>query len=511
MSAIKAPFHTRDVQIDEDVQFEALITNSTLLRGVSEAGYERPSPIQLKAIPPGKLGLDVIAQAKSGTGKTIVFSIVALETVNLNVNKPQVLILSPTRELAIQTHKVILSIGRHMLGLNAHVFIGGMPVESDWPKLRKCHIVIGSPGRVELLLNQNKLNAKEIKLLVLDEADKLMEKSFRPQMQRLCNKLNEKKQVMAFSATYDKHLLNTLYRNYMKNPHQVMLTESRPTSNAILPDDQDKYKFYEEKFKSLAALLGGVPFYQCIVFLNHRGRAADLADYLTKQGWMSMNISGGLDQKTRLTTMNKVRNFQLRVLICSDLIARGIDIDRVDLVVNLDIPKDPETYLHRVGRTGRYGTHGLAISFVDEKEMGFINILQKEYSVEVKPLPEELSNEHHQRPLITIKDQRAFERLEAIRNKVQMKGEEIPVIFTDEKVSGREVESNGENKGFKENEYLGNNLQFQTDYNYNNHNYHDDAGNYWIWDGNASSLEECKWMYITHYSDQEENAALSLD
>ncbi|CAG8516537.1 2915_t:CDS:10 [Ambispora leptoticha] len=473
MSAVKAPFHTQDVQIDEDVQFEALITNPALLRGVSEAGYERPSPIQLKAIPPGKLGLDVIAQAKSGTGKTIVFSIVALETINLNVNKPQVLILSPTRELAVQTHKVILSIGRHMPGLNAHVFIGGMPVESDWPKLRKCHIVIGSPGRIELLLNQNKLNAKEIKLLVLDEADKLMEKNFRPQMQRLCKKLNEKKQVMAFSATYDKHLLNTLYR--VMQYYQVVKVSNH--DNVL-----DKYKFYEEKFKGLAALLERVPFYQCIVFLNHRGRAADLSDYLTKQGWMSMNISGGLDQKTRLTTMNKVRNFQLRVLVCSDLIARGIDIDRVNLVVNLDIPKDPETYLHRVGRTGRYGTHGLAISFVDEKEMGFINILQKGYSIEVKQLPEELSKEHHQRPLSTVKDQKAFERLEAIRNKVQMKGEEIPIIFTeDEKLSERDLKSRSENKEFEEeNEYLGNNLQqFQTDYNYcNNHNYYDDKEAY---------------------------------
>ncbi|KAG9299496.1 hypothetical protein G9A89_020667 [Geosiphon pyriformis] len=443
MSAVKAPFHTKDIKIDEDVRFEALISNQDLLQGILDAGYERPSPIQLKAIPPGKLGLDVVAQAKSGTGKTIVFGIVALETLDLKISKPQALILSPTRELAVQTHQVINSIGRHMRGLKCHFFIGGIPVENDWPKLKQCHIVIGSPGRIELLLNQKKLPSKDIKLLVLDEADKLMEKNFRPQMERLNKKLNHKKQIMAFSATYDQYLLNVLYRHYVEKPHRIMLSEPTPILEGVNQYYQklvtqnkgntvDKYKFYEEKFKMVAELLGRVSFYQCIIFLNHRGRAIDLANYLTKQGWIAMNISGGLDQRSRLDTMSKARNFQLRVLICSDLIARGIDIDRVNMVLNLDIPKDPETYFHRVGRTGRYGTCGLAISFVDDEEMNFINILEIQYGLNVKPLPEKLLDEHHQRPLSTSKDQKAFKKLEAVRSKIRIKNEEVPIIFTDE-------------------------------------------------------------------------------
>ncbi|RIB25130.1 P-loop containing nucleoside triphosphate hydrolase protein [Gigaspora rosea] len=375
MSKIKID-RTKDVQIDEDVNFESLISNQNILRGLSEAGYDRPSPIQLKAVPPGKLGLDVIAQAKSGTGKTIVFGVIALEMLNLSNTRPQVLILAPTREIAVQTKEVISNIGRYMNGLICHVFIGGIPVEQDIPKLKKCHIVIGSPGRIGLLLNKQMV-AKDIKLFVLDEADKLMENNFVPQLKKINDKLPKTKQVLAFSATYDKILLKTL-ENFVCNPYHVMLSEDTPALegkfNYLL------FKFYEEKFKKMVNLLSRVPFYQCIVFLNHRGRAVDLANYLTS----------GLDQRIRLETMSKARNFQIRVLVCSDLIARGIDIDRVNLVVNLDMPKDTETYLHRVGRTGRYGTHGLAISFVDINELEFIESLKTNYHVDIQPLPGKL-------------------------------------------------------------------------------------------------------------------------
>ncbi|CAG8508825.1 10943_t:CDS:2 [Diversispora eburnea] len=193
-----------------------------------------------------------------------------------------------------------------------------------------------------------------------------------------------------------------------------MLSEDTPSLEVQIPKTNnavEKFKSYEEKFKQLAKLLGRVPFYQCIVFLNHCGRAIDLANYLTNQGWMSLNISGGLDQKSRLETMSKARNFEIRVLVCSDLIARGIDIDRVNLVINLDMPKDAETYLHRIGRTGRYGTHGLAISFLDNNEFEFLENLRKVYNVTITTLPDEISYKHHQRPLTTEEDKKAYERL----------------------------------------------------------------------------------------------------
>ncbi|CAG8666081.1 3143_t:CDS:10, partial [Funneliformis caledonium] len=390
---------TSDVQIDENVNFEVLISNPNIIRGLSEAGYERPSPIQLKAIPPGKLGLDIIAQAKSGTGKTIVFGIIALGMLDLNNLKPQVLILAPTREIAVQIKEVICNIGRYMEGLNCHVFIGGLPIGKDLPKIEKCQIVIGTP-------------------------------------------------VLAFSATYDKPLLKAL-SHFVRNPHHIMLTDDTPCLQGVLQYYQlvespetsnilEKFKIYEAKFIKLAELLGRVPFYQCIVFINHRGRAVDLANYLTNQGWMSLYISGmerGLDQQERLETMSKARRFQIRVLVCSDLIARGIDIERVNLVVNLDMPKDAETYLHRVGRTGRYGTYGLAISFVDVNEMNFIESLKENYHVGIHPLSDEISFKHHQRTLITETDQKAYEKFLDERDTIKVQIPEVlPVVFsTDDK------------------------------------------------------------------------------
>ncbi|CAI2172473.1 1058_t:CDS:10 [Funneliformis geosporum] len=414
---------TSDVQIDEEVNFEVLISNPNIIKGLSKAGYERPSPIQLKAIPPGKLGIDVIAQAKSGTGKTIVFGIIALGMLDLNNLKPQVLVLAPTREIAVQIKEVICNIGRYMEGLYCHVFIGGLPIGKDLPKLEKCQIVIGTPGRIDILLRKKNMSSKNLKLLVLDEADKLMESNFFSQIKKINVKLPVNKQVLAFSATYDKPLLKAL-SHFVRNPHHIMLSDDTlclqgvlqyyqlvesPETNNIL----DKFKIYEAKFQKLAELLGRVPFYQCIVFMNHRG----------------------LDQQERLETMSKARRFQIRVLVCSDLIARGIDIERVNLVVNLDMPKDAETYLHRVGRTGRYGTYGLAISFVDINEMNFIESLKENYHVGIHPLSDEISFKHHQRTLTTETDQKAYEKFLDERDIIKVQIPEIPpVLFsTDDK------------------------------------------------------------------------------
>ncbi|CAG8525020.1 10517_t:CDS:10 [Cetraspora pellucida] len=448
MSKIKFD-RTKDVQIDEDVNFESLITNQNILRGLSEAGYDRPSPIQLKAVPPGKLGLDVIAQAKSGTGKTIVFGVIALEMLNLSNTKPQVLILAPTREIAVQTKEVISNIGRYMVGLVCHVFIGGIPVEEDIPKLKKCHIVIGSPGRIGLLLNKQMI-AKDIKLLVLDEADKLMESNFA--------------------------LLKTL-ENFVCNPYHIMLSEDTPALEGVLQYYQiieipntanvtEKFKFYEEKFKKLVDLLSG------------------------------------LDQRVRLETMSKARNFQIRVLVCSDLIARGIDIDRVNLVVNLDMPKDTETYLHRVGRTGRYGTHGLAISFVDINELDFIESLKTNYHVGVQPLPDEISFKHHQRPLTTENDQEAYESLLNIRETIKTQNPEVPpVIFSDYTNSKIKQTKSEVPEETEETSYYPYYDNYNNDYyNWMYNTYNTDYYNY-HWSHNDYNTDYYNWMYNTNNTD----------
>ncbi|GJJ78972.1 ATP-dependent RNA helicase DDX20 [Entomortierella parvispora] len=456
-------FHSSDVRISEDLDFSSLVSNPALLKGLVNSGYQRPSPIQLKTIPLGRLGLDLIAQAKSGTGKTIVFSVIAIEAVLSSqqgssnqttsspngaaqdkdrvIESPRAVIVAPTREIAVQIQEVILNLVRSELAdrVTCHVMIGGMPIAQDRENLKNCSIVVGTPGRIKSLLDTDHLKTDNIRLLVLDEADKLMESVFKGDIFAIAKGLGPVKQVMAFSATYDDALLAEL-DHLVKNPVYVMLTDGTPELEGVmqyfkvaqLDEKQKKGSVFlkqdymaEAKFSELEGLFTHVPFYQAMVFLNHRGRASNLVTFLNKRGWPSMHITSGISQTERLEIMSKTRKFELRVLVCSDLIARGIDVDRVNLVVNLDLPKDPETYLHRIGRTGRYGTTGLAVSIVDKAELKTIEILQKEYHLTIQELSKEdkvfseltdrSKNRHHERPLQAAEDKDQFEKLEAER------------------------------------------------------------------------------------------------
>ncbi|KAG0305551.1 DEAD (Asp-Glu-Ala-Asp) box polypeptide 20 [Dissophora globulifera] len=398
-------FHTKDVQISEDLDFSSLVSNPALLEGLASAGYQRPSPIQLKTIPLGRLGLDLIAQAKSGTGKTIVFSVIAIESIlsqlpatattftpaakdsTLDVppqqhQLPRAVIIAPTREIAVQIQEVILSLIRAGLGasVTCYAMIGGMPIQKDKENLKRCSIVVGTPGRVRSLVETGDLCTSQVRLLVLDEADKLMEDAFKDDVFAIAQGLGTNKQVMAFSATYDDDLLSQL-DSLVKNPVYVAALGEKHKDGSIF---LKKIHMMESKFAELESLLTHVPFYQAIVFLNHRGRAADL-------------------------------------------IARGIDIDRVNLVVNLDLPKDPETYLHRIGRTGRYGTIGLAVSIVDDAELKTVEILRNDFGITIEKLSADdkvygdlsasSKNQHHERPLQASDDVEQFKKLEAGRVK----------------------------------------------------------------------------------------------
>ncbi|KAF8984238.1 DEAD (Asp-Glu-Ala-Asp) box polypeptide 20 [Entomortierella lignicola] len=432
-------FHSKDVQINEDLDFSSLVQHPALLTGLVEAGYQRPSPIQLKAIPLGRLGLDLIAQAKSGTGKTIVFSVIAIEAiisgmlsgpmsvvdneVGSEPQYPKAVIIAPTREIAVQIQEVIHNLTRAGLEstVACHSIIGGMPIQTDKANLKRCSIVVGTPGRVRSLIASGDLITSQVRLLVLDEADKLMEDVFKDDVLEIAKSIGPNKQVMAFSATYDDDLLSQL-DHMVKNPVYVMLSNGTPELEGVLqyfkvaildeshnesPLIMRQTHIMEAKFSELENLLTHVPFYQAIVFLNHRGRAADLVKFLTRKGWPAMHIASGISQGERLE------------------IARGIDIDRVNLVVNLDMPKDPETYLHRVGRTGRYGTTGLAVNIVSEEESKTVEILRQEYGITIEKLSPDDSqfielnrsskNRHHERPLQASADLEQFQKLEVER------------------------------------------------------------------------------------------------
>lgn len=400
MSKVAHAFHekvrTGDVTVTENVDFNSLLLSEKVLKGLTSAGFVKPSPIQLKAIPLGRCGLDLIVQAKSGTGKTCVFTVIALESILLDSASTQVLVLAPTREIAVQIWEVINCIGSAMPGLQCHTFIGGLPVQEDRIKLRKCHIAVGSPGRIKQLIESGVLKTDSVRLFVLDEADKLLEESFQEQINWIYSTLPENKQILALSATYPEYLASHLTA-YMRDPTFLRLNISDPALLGIrqyyqsVPYHPMSHVVFEEKCKVLTNILSSVSFEQCLVFSNLQTRAQNLADRLTSHGWPTACIAGCLDQKDRNQAMAKLKTYKCRILISTDLTSRGIDADKVNMVVNLDVPKEHETYLHRIGRAGRFGSFGIAVSLIsDGQEKLDLDAIEKRCSTQIYPLPDPL-------------------------------------------------------------------------------------------------------------------------
>ncbi|XP_004689708.1 PREDICTED: probable ATP-dependent RNA helicase DDX20 [Condylura cristata] len=386
---------TGDVLLAEPADFESLLLSRPVLEGLRASGFERPSPVQLKAIPLGRCGLDLIVQAKSGTGKTCVFATIALDTLILENLSTQILILAPTREIAVQIHSVITSIGIKMEGLECHVFIGGTPLSQDKARLKKCHIAVGSPGRIKQLIELDYLNPGSVRLFILDEADKLLEEgSFQEQINWIYSSLPASKQMLAVSATYPEYLANALTK-YMREPTFVRLNSSDPSLLGlkqyykVVNSYPLAHKIFEEKTQHLQELFSRIPFNQALVFSNLHSRAQHLADILASKGFPAECISGNMNQNQRLDAMAKLKQFHCRVLISTDLTSRGIDAEKVNLVVNLDVPVDWETYMHRIGRAGRFGTLGLTVTYCcrGEEENMMMKIAQK-CNINLLPLPD---------------------------------------------------------------------------------------------------------------------------
>ncbi|CAF0848694.1 unnamed protein product [Brachionus calyciflorus] len=363
---------TKDIELDENVLFEDLLLSKPVLDGLKNAGFLKPSPIQLKAIPLGKLGLDLIVQAKSGTGKTCVFSVISLEHILASKSKSlQVLILAPTREVAIQISDCIKSIGQSFA--KCHCFIGGQSINQDKTKIKNCQIAVGTPGRINHLIEQNLLNTSNIRFFVLDEADKLLEPEFQDSINLIFSKLPENKQILFLSATYPEYMASYATR-YMRSPTFVRLNIVDPSLRGIkqfykiTSYSNLSNKCFGYKIDELCKVLSSVQFQQAIIFVNYQIKAESLSSSLNERGWQSIYTSGHIEQNQRNFAMNQLKNFKCRILVSTDLTARGVDAQNVDLVVCMDLPTDPETYLHRIGRAGRYGCQGKAVSFVTEKE-----------------------------------------------------------------------------------------------------------------------------------------------
>lgn len=351
--------------------------------GIFEAGYEKPSPIQEEAIPVALTGRDILARAKNGTGKTAAFVVPTLERINPKINKIQALILVPTRELAMQTSQVCKSLGKH-LGVNVMVTTGGTGLRDDIVRLQDpVHIVVGTPGRILDLAGKNVADLSECPMFIMDEADKLLSIEFTPVIEQLLQFHPKDRQVMLFSATFPMSVKEFSDKN-MAKPYEINLMDE-----LTLRGITQYYAFVEEKQKvhCLNTLFSKLQINQSIIFCNSTNRVELLAKKITELGYSCFYSHAKMAQHARNRVFHDFRNGVCRNLVCSDLLTRGIDIQAVNVVINFDFPKNAETYLHRIGRSGRYGHLGLAINLINWEDRFNLYNIEKDLGTEIQPIP----------------------------------------------------------------------------------------------------------------------------
>jgi translation initiation factor 4A len=356
-----------------------------LLRGIYSYGFEEPSPIQGKSILPITSGKDIIAQAQSGTGKTGAFSISMLQRIDENKKEPQGLIMAPTRELALQIHKVVENLGR-FLNISCKLLIGGNSIDQNISDLESMpHILIGTPGRVHDLIRRKKLNSKTIKMLVLDEADDMLSTGFKDQIYSIFQHLSNDIQIVLFSATLPTDILQ-LTSKFMRDPINILVKKDSVTLEGIkqyyvaIDDDHQKYETLKDLYASISVS-------QCIIYCNSIKRVKDLYEALIKDSFPVCQIHSEMDKSQRESSYQEFVNGGSRVLISTNLTARGIDVQQVSTVINFDLPKDIHTYIHRIGRSGRWGRKGLGINLVTRRDIRNMKEIESYYETQIDELP----------------------------------------------------------------------------------------------------------------------------
>lgn len=371
--------------------FEDMKLSETLLRGIFGYGFEKPSVIQQRAIIPCIKGFDVIAQSQSGTGKTATYVISVLQRINVMKNETQAIILAPTRELAHQIQKVVLSLGDYM-GVRCHACVGGTNIHEDMENLKSTNpqIVVGTPGRVFDMLGRRVVSSKAIRMLVLDEADQMLGHGFKDQIHEIFCKLPTNIQAILLSATMPPDVLEVTKR-FMQNPVKILVKKEELTVEGI----QQFYintKTEEKKLESLCGLYETLTITQAVIFVNTRRKAEWLTQELTSKDFTVSVLHSEMGQSERDTTMKEFRSGSSRVFITTDLLARGIDVQHVSLVINFDLPTNLENYIHRIGRSGRFGRKGVAINMVTEETQHMLAKIQNFYDTKIEELPANVAN-----------------------------------------------------------------------------------------------------------------------
>ena len=367
------------------VEFDAMNLKENLLRGIYAYGFEKPSAIQQRAILPLASGRDLIAQAQSGTGKTATFTIGALQRIDEKLTDVQTLILAPTRELAKQIHKVVTNLGDY-LGIKCHAAVGGTRVADDADILRKgVHVVVGTPGRVFDLLERGYLRTESIKNFILDEADEMLSMGFKDQIYDIFITLPKTIQVCLFSATMPAEALE-MTGKFMNDPIRILVKRDELTLEGI---QQFHIAVEREDWKldTLCDLYDTLNISQAVIFCNTRRKVEWLTDKMGQKDFVVSSTHGDISQADRDIVLNEFRTGSSRVLITTDLLARGIDVQQVSLVINYDLPRNLENYIHRIGRSGRFGRKGVAINFVTTEDTKTLRELEEFYHTQVPEMP----------------------------------------------------------------------------------------------------------------------------
>lgn len=369
--------------------WEDLSINPLLLRGIYAYGFESPSPIQKKSILPILQRKDVIAQAQSGTGKTACFAISSIELVDTTLPNTQAIIMSPTRELSSQIKNVVDALAINITNFKSQLLVGGTHTENDITILKQDspHIIIGCPGRIYDVLRRKHINLDLVKLLILDEADEMLSSGFKDQVYNIFDLLPKNIQKALFSASMPP-TINDLTNRFVTNPVKIIVKSEQLTLEGIkqyfvnLENDAMKYETLKDLFSTFSVA-------QCIIYCNSVTRVSDLYEAMNNDGYPVCLIHSNLDKATRQTNYDDFRRGKFRVLISSNVTARGIDIQQVSTVINFDIPKCVHAYLHRIGRSGRWGRKGVAINFITRRDYKQLKDIEQFYQTNINELPDD--------------------------------------------------------------------------------------------------------------------------
>jgi superfamily II DNA/RNA helicase len=385
--------NTKITKVNEMVEWDDVDMNIQVLRGLYSYGFDRPSQIQRKTIPWIIAGRDVIGQAQSGTGKTGAFCVGTLNVIDCEKDETQAVIMSPTHELARQHQKVCDTIGS-FVNVRTHLLIGGTPIEEDRSILTSSkppHVLFACPGRLHDMLRRGYINAKNIRIMCIDEADELLSSCFKEQLYHILQYVNNNMQIALFSATMPDDV-KELTKRFMTDPITIYVNSDELTVAGItqfyiaLTDDQQKYEVLKDIFSS-------VVLSQTIIYCNSVKRVEDLADALRQDNFPVSSIHSNFSEDERKDIIEKFINGQTRVLISSDITARGIDVQQVNVVINFDLCRDKHKYLHRIGRSGRWGRKGVAINFITRRDKPIIQEIENYYKTQIIEFPTNYSEE----------------------------------------------------------------------------------------------------------------------